>query len=170
MVNPDGQVVMDVQRFVTGPVIAVKGKVLESGVLEVNGFCYLNMPPQIKRPVVAKGTPPRYVCLISGLRVGDARADPLAVQMWVDYVTGFGMGGEVAASIVQVIIAGQVGAVVVLWWLYEDDDQDDQWWGGVASGGVCVHIEWTWICCLFMFFRSFLHLTAPSHTLSRLPA
>jgi DNA polymerase delta subunit 2 len=107
LVNPPDRIVLDVRRFVTGPVIALRGVVLESGVLQVHDFGYLNMPAQPPRPKASPHAPPRYACLVSGLRVGDPAADTLARHLLVDWITGFVGATEESAAIAQVVIAGQ---------------------------------------------------------------
>ena len=110
LTNPEDRIVLDIQRLVSGPVIAVRGRVLESGVFVVNECCFKDVPEQQALPHRAGAAGgARFVCLVSGLHIGDASADATPQQLFADFVSGFlGAGEEVktAASIVQVIIAG----------------------------------------------------------------
>jgi DNA polymerase delta subunit 2 len=100
---------------VTGVVAAVRGRVHASGDFEVVDVCYAGMPPQAPRPPPPPPPPPggeaggAYVLLVSGLGLGDEGADPLRLQLLVDYVCGaLGGGGEqaTAARVARVVVAG----------------------------------------------------------------
>ncbi|KAJ1484577.1 DNA polymerase alpha/epsilon subunit B-domain-containing protein [Baffinella frigidus] len=94
-------------EVVTGLVIAMLGTCMEdTGVFTVEEVCYSGLAEQPPAGEQAKGA---SILLVSGLQLGDADGDPLAVEMLVDYVTG-NLGGKEdhseAANIVKVIIAG----------------------------------------------------------------
>lgn len=103
--------------FVTGIVLACKGKVVQDGEFEVTEVCFAEPEKQKHSFADSFGadttTPPlpgNYVALVSGLRVGDpAKSNPLALELLLDYVTG-NLGGDQdqarAANIVRVVVAG----------------------------------------------------------------
>ena len=109
----------DPRQFVTGVVMACRGKVVQDGAFEVSETCFPAPAPQKPFPVAEKdeapasaSSPPpgEYVALVSGLRVGDPRAsDPKVLELLLDYLTG-NLGSSVdqraAASVARVIIAG----------------------------------------------------------------
>jgi DNA polymerase delta subunit 2 len=109
----------DPKQFVTGVVMACRGKVVQDGEFEVSETCFPAPAPQKPFPVAEKdeapasaSSPPpgEYVALVSGLRVGDPRAsDPKVLELLLDYLTG-NLGSSVdqraAASVARVIIAG----------------------------------------------------------------
>lgn len=117
--------IVDPKLFVTGVVLACKGKVVQDGEFEVTNVCFAEPAPQKKTLGISEkatsekasgsspqGTPSpgNYVVLVSGLRVGDvAVADPLQIELFLDYVTG-NLGGDkdqaAAANILRVVIAG----------------------------------------------------------------
>ena len=86
----------DPRQFVTGVVMACRGKVVQDGAFEVSETCFPAPAPQkpfpaASRTAAAAASPPpgEYVALVSGLRVGDARAsDPAALELLLDYLTG----------------------------------------------------------------------------------
>ena len=100
-----------VDCFVTGVVLAVKGRVVANGEFEVDEICYPAPAPQATRPrATEEAAAGRHVLLCSGLRVGDdAASSALNLELMCDYVTG-NLGGAndqgVAASIARVIICG----------------------------------------------------------------
>ncbi|XP_064637842.1 DNA polymerase delta subunit 2-like isoform X2 [Lineus longissimus] len=99
---------IDVHKFATGVVIAVKGIEPETdkGKFHVEEHCFQCLPSQVPRPVVEKD---RYVALVSGFDIGNTTEDSLGLQLMVDFLTGqLGDVGqqEAAASIARVIIAG----------------------------------------------------------------
>ncbi len=95
-----------VDCFVTGVVLAVKGRVVANGEFEVDEICYPAPAPQATRPrATEEATAGRHVLLCSGLRVGDdAASSALNLELMCDYVTG-NLGGAndqgVAASIAR---------------------------------------------------------------------
>jgi len=110
----------DPRPFVTGVVMACRGKVVQDGAFEVSETCFPAPAPQKPFPAVQKdaaaaaaaASPPpgEYVALVSGLRVGDARAsDPAALELLLDYLTGnlgSSLDQRAAASVARVVVAG----------------------------------------------------------------
>ena len=110
----------DPRQFVTGVVMACRGKVVQDGAFEVSETCFPAPAPQKPFPAVQKdaaaaaaaASPPpgEYVALVSGLRVGDARAsDPAALELLLDYLTGnlgSSLDQRAAASVARVVVAG----------------------------------------------------------------
>lgn len=100
----------DVGRHVTGVIIAVKGKVLESGDFEVSDTCFAGLAPQ--GPLEGSGQSDRYVALVSGFSMGGdtmSSNNMLKIQMMLDYCSGIlGTKPEqtMASHIVRVIFAG----------------------------------------------------------------
>lgn len=99
--------------FVTGAVVGVKGTVSEGGELEVEDVCLPGLPPQAQlgaaRVQAAPSAAPRYVALVSGLRVGHDAYDMLPLQMLAEHLTGqLGCDEDhrLQASIVRLVIAG----------------------------------------------------------------
>jgi DNA polymerase delta subunit 2 len=80
-------------------------------VLDVRGSCLPGLPPQRQVSLSADkdGNADPLLLLVSGLSLGDPKADPLAADLLVDYITG-NLGGSAdhaeAACIAQVIVAG----------------------------------------------------------------
>ena len=107
----------DPRQFVTGVVMACRGKVVQDGAFEVSETCFPAPAPQkpfpaASRTAAAAASPPpgEYVALVSGLRVGDARAsDPAALELLLDYLTGnlgSSLDQHAAASVARVVVAG----------------------------------------------------------------
>ncbi|KAL6780503.1 POLD2 [Auxenochlorella protothecoides x Auxenochlorella symbiontica] len=112
--------VVPTASLVTGVVASVRGRILPSGEFCVSEICYAELgaqpvaPPPLSLhspgsgPQVARA-PARYIALTSGLGIGDAGADPLPLQLMVDYLTG-ALGGReeqtLASGVVRMVIAG----------------------------------------------------------------
>ena len=97
--------------FVTGIILAVKGKYNDEGDFEVEKLCTCGMAPQPQRTLTAgnlhhvpfqtsifnqaihAGAPARYVMLLSGLQVGNTACDPLLLELLIEYITGH-LGSE----------------------------------------------------------------------------
>lgn len=91
---------------VTGVVAAVRGRVRADGDFEVAEVCFAGLAPQ---PPLPKAQEDKYVALVSGLGAGDAEANPLLLQLLVDYLGGL-LGGQqeqaTVRRIVRVVVAG----------------------------------------------------------------
>ncbi|XP_072913398.1 DNA polymerase delta subunit 2 [Hemitrygon akajei] len=100
---------IDIQKFVTGAVVALLGAEQDDGKFLVEDLCTSDIPPQ--QPVPPSDTD-RYVLLVSGLGLGGKNADSLlGMQLLIDMVTGqLGDEGEQssAAKISRVILAGNL--------------------------------------------------------------
>ncbi|XP_064421674.1 DNA polymerase delta subunit 2 [Latimeria chalumnae] len=100
---------IDIQKFVTGAIIAVFGAEKEDGKFIVDDYCFADLPPQA--PMTGPETD-RYVLLASGLGLGSGNAESLlGMQLLVDMVTGqLGDEGEQssAAQISRVVLAGNL--------------------------------------------------------------
>lgn len=95
--------------YVTGIVVAVKGRMQPSGELEVTGVCHAGIPPPPPLPMdTADGD--KYVALVSGLGI-EKEASALQLQMLVDYLCG-ALGGRseqtYASKVVRLIVAGGI--------------------------------------------------------------
>ncbi|KAM4748117.1 DNA polymerase delta subunit 2 [Rhinophrynus dorsalis] len=99
----------DVQKFVTGAVIAVLGSEGDAGKFVVEDFCLASLPAQAPFPELSED---RYVLLTSGLGLGGASGDSLlGLQLLLDLVTGQAGAEEeqsCAARISRVILAGNL--------------------------------------------------------------
>ncbi|XP_053574114.1 DNA polymerase delta subunit 2 [Bombina bombina] len=99
----------DVQKLVTGAVIAVLGSEEDAGKFVVEDFCLASLPPQSPLPALADD---RYVLLTSGLGLGGGSGDSLmGLQLLLDLVTGQAGAEEeqgCAARISRVILAGNL--------------------------------------------------------------
>ncbi|RLV76307.1 hypothetical protein DV515_00017107, partial [Chloebia gouldiae] len=100
---------IDVQRLVTGTIVAVYGCEQDSGGFLVEDHCFADLPP----PLPWSGpSSDRYVLLASGLGLGSVSGEALlSTQLLVDVVTGqLGAEGEqsCAAHITRVILAGNL--------------------------------------------------------------
>ncbi|XP_069475054.1 DNA polymerase delta subunit 2 [Ambystoma mexicanum] len=103
----DGNI--DVQKLVTGTILAVFGTEDEAGRFMVEDHCLADMPPQIQRTRLESD---RFVLLASGLGLGSGSGESLlSLQLLVDVVTGqIGDEGEQtsAAQISRVVLAGNL--------------------------------------------------------------
>ncbi|NWW77348.1 DPOD2 polymerase, partial [Climacteris rufus] len=100
---------IDVQRLVTGTILAVYGSEQDDGRFLVDDHCFADLPP----PLPWNGPcSDRFVLLASGLGLGSVSGEALlSTQLLVDVVTGqLGAEGEqsCAARIVRVILAGNL--------------------------------------------------------------
>ncbi|KAK4808286.1 hypothetical protein QYF61_020767 [Mycteria americana] len=100
---------IEVQRLVTGTILAVYGSEQDDGKFLVEDHCFANLP----RPLPWKGpSSDRFVLLVSGLGLGSGSGESLlSTQLLVDVVTGqLGAEGEqsCAAQISRVILAGNL--------------------------------------------------------------
>ncbi|XP_065065704.1 DNA polymerase delta subunit 2-like [Rhopilema esculentum] len=100
-----------IQTCVTGTIIAVLGHEIDGGKFFVEDYCYSELPfqPQPDLDLALTKGEDRYVALISGLGIGSEEHNQLALQMFVDLITG--QLGSVEdqndfAKVVRVIIAG----------------------------------------------------------------
>ena len=89
--------------FVTGVCVAVRGVEEEGGYFRVSGVCYAGPAPQ--KPVPPQA-PQKFVCLVSGLNLGEEKQDPLPLQLLVDYVTGVMGEHGLAQKIVRMVVVG----------------------------------------------------------------
>ncbi|XP_063787975.1 DNA polymerase delta subunit 2 [Pseudophryne corroboree] len=100
---------VDVQKFVTGAVIAVLGSEEDAGKFMVEDFCLASLPEQLPFPDLHED---RYVLLTSGLGLGGGSGDSLlGLQLLLDLVTGQAGAEEeqsCAARISRVILAGNL--------------------------------------------------------------
>jgi DNA polymerase delta subunit 2 len=111
LANQPDSTVLDIKSLVSGPVIALRGTVNAAGVFVVRESCYANVPPQSPLAAPSAASAPRFLCLVSGLHIGDGTVDPLPRQLFADFVCGFlGTSSDqrCSASIQQVIIAGNL--------------------------------------------------------------
>ena len=105
-------------EFVTGVVLAARGRVVANGEFEADEVCYPapakqdDPPPAAAAAAAAPSPPPpgAYVALVSGLRAGDAGAcDPHALELLIDHLTG-NLGGAAdqseSAKVARVVVAG----------------------------------------------------------------
>ena len=100
----------NVDEFVTGVVLAAKGRVIANGEFEADEICFPAPAPQTPIAKSSAPGPGTYVAIVSGLRVGDAAAsDPKLLDLMLDYLTG-NLGGaaeqSAAASVARVVVAG----------------------------------------------------------------
>ncbi|NWT54400.1 DPOD2 polymerase, partial [Erythrocercus mccallii] len=100
---------IDVQRLVTGTILAVYGSEQDDGRFLVEDHCFAGLPP----PLPWNGpSSDRFVLLASGLGLGSVSGEALlSTQLLVDVVTGqLGAEGEqsCAAHITRVILAGNL--------------------------------------------------------------
>lgn len=97
--------------LVTGVMIAVRGKEVEGGDFQVSDVCF--QTPQLHQ-TVPEVVEDKYVALVSGLDVGDAK-DPLKTLLLVQYLIG-SLGSEydqvLSSKITRVVIAGNAMAYV----------------------------------------------------------
>jgi len=97
---------LDPGQFVTGVIAAMRGSVLPNGEFQVTDLRFAGVPPQPSLPEISEDI---YVALVSGLSLGDAEADPLRLQLLLDYCSGALGGAEeqrMASRIARVIVAG----------------------------------------------------------------
>lgn len=102
----------DVGRYVTGVIVAVRGKVLESGDFEVSDTCFAGLAPQA--PLESREGEDAYVAIVSGFSMGGDTMNSdgmLKIQMMLDYCSGI-LGTEpeqtMASRIVRVVFAGGI--------------------------------------------------------------
>eukprot|EP00741_Cyanophora_paradoxa_P021806 tig00000241_g21049.t1 len=96
-----------IDSLVTGVIVALMGSALASGEFQVEDICFAGIPAQVPAAVPASPKP-KYVALVSGLRVGEQDRNPLLSQLLVDYFTGqLGSSSEsLASQTVRIIVAG----------------------------------------------------------------
>ncbi|XP_065180584.1 DNA polymerase delta subunit 2-like [Sycon ciliatum] len=102
---------IDPQTAVTGAVLAARGVELPNGQFEVDDYTYCDIPPQ---PTVTldedmTAPPDKYVMMVSGMSVGEDTADQLALQLFLDLVTGqlgSDEDSQLYSRVVRVIVAG----------------------------------------------------------------
>ena len=88
----------NVDEFVTGVVLAAKGRVIANGEFEADEICFPAPAPQTPIAKSSAPGPGTYVAIVSGLRVGDAAAsDPKLLDLMLDYLTG-NLGGAADQS------------------------------------------------------------------------
>ncbi|XP_022095581.1 DNA polymerase delta subunit 2-like [Acanthaster planci] len=97
---------LDVQKAVTGVVMAVNGHERDDGKFEVEDFCTADLPVQLHPKQLSED---RYVVLVSGLGLGEKGHHLMNLQLLLDLITGQ-LGSpeeqEVYSKVVRVIIAG----------------------------------------------------------------
>ncbi|CAN1307131.1 DNA polymerase delta small subunit [Linum perenne] len=116
-VKLDGQLLLP-SVYVTGVIVALLGKETTKGDFLVHEVLEAGLAPQIDRPIkldkvtgefLSSTGEDKYVLFVSGLGVGNTKANPLQLQLLVDHITGH-LGDEkeqrIAAQIVHVVIAG----------------------------------------------------------------
>lgn len=100
---------VDIQKLVTGTILAVYGSEREDGRFVVEDHCFADLPRQLPRRGPSTD---RFVLLVSGLGLGGGSGESfLGMQLLVDVVTGqLGAEGEqsCAAQISRVILAGNL--------------------------------------------------------------
>ncbi|XP_067401912.1 DNA polymerase delta subunit 2 [Emydura macquarii macquarii] len=100
---------VDVQKLVTGTILAVYGSETDDGRFVVEDHCFADLPEQLPRRGPSTD---RFVLLVSGLGLGGGSGESsLGMQLLVDVVTGqLGAEGEQssAAQISRVILAGNL--------------------------------------------------------------
>lgn len=99
---------------VTGVIVAVRGMVLDDGRFNANAFVFADMPPQpTKKALFAPDTTEedKYVALVSGLSLGNSTANPMHLQLLVEYCCG-ALGNvreqAIASKICRVVVAGGI--------------------------------------------------------------
>jgi DNA polymerase delta subunit 2 len=93
--------------LITGVVVAVRGKLNETGELLVEDICLPGLPPQRALNPTRLGD--RYVALVSGLHIGHSTQSMLPLQLLIEHLTGqLGCDEDhrLQANIVRLIIAG----------------------------------------------------------------
>ncbi|KAM4676339.1 DNA polymerase delta subunit 2 [Discoglossus pictus] len=99
----------DVQKLVTGAILAVLGSEVDAGKFIVEDVCLASLPLQSPLPTLSED---RYVLLTSGLGLGGGSGDSLmGLQLLLDFVTGQAGAEEeqgCAAQISRVILAGNL--------------------------------------------------------------
>ncbi|XP_006275080.1 DNA polymerase delta subunit 2 [Alligator mississippiensis] len=100
---------IDVQKLVTGTILAIYGSEKDNGKFLVEDHCFADLPRQL--PMRGPSTN-HFVLLVSGLGLGSGSGESLlSMQLLVDVVTGqLGAEGEQssAAQITRVILAGNL--------------------------------------------------------------
>ena len=100
------------EMLITGAVVGAAGTVSEGGELHVEGLVVPGLPPQppiAQPPGVKAGDEPRYIALVSGLRVGSDAHDMVPLDMLQQHLTaqiGCDVDHRMQANIVRLIIAG----------------------------------------------------------------
>ncbi|XP_062490289.1 DNA polymerase delta subunit 2 [Pezoporus occidentalis] len=100
---------VDVQKLVTGTILAVYGYEQDNGKFLVEDHCFASLPPALPRNGPSSD---RFVLLASGLGLGSGSGESLlSTQLLLDVVTGqLGAEGQqsCAAHISRVILAGNM--------------------------------------------------------------
>lgn len=98
---------LNVNKLVTGVVIALMGSENSDGKFEVEDYCYCGVNNSIEKPVSTIADD-RYIVLVSGLSLSSS-ADMFALDLFSDWLTGLSCGlqdQEKVAKISRLIIAG----------------------------------------------------------------
>ncbi|XP_014678372.1 PREDICTED: DNA polymerase delta subunit 2-like, partial [Priapulus caudatus] len=97
---------VDVQKMVTGIIMAVRGQEEEDGNFHVDDYCFAEATEQ---PSLSPSQEDKYLAIVSGVELGDNAATALRLQLLLDYLGG-SLGGEAdqegAASVARVVVAG----------------------------------------------------------------
>lgn len=112
--------VLDVKGLASGIVVAVLGREVAGGKFEVEAVFLPGLAPQ--KPLLATSgqaralqatqptsAAPAYLLCVSGLSFGTPGADPMPVQLLMDYITGLlgsSLEQQTSARIVRVLVAG----------------------------------------------------------------
>jgi DNA polymerase delta subunit 2 len=94
--------------LLTGQVVAIRGCENEQGDFEVHGIVLPNFAQQTNIPIEPKEAPV-YVALVSGMKTGSTKANPLYLHLLTDFLTGdLGSSDEQKqlSRIARVIVAG----------------------------------------------------------------
>ncbi|KAK9829526.1 hypothetical protein WJX72_006332 [[Myrmecia] bisecta] len=96
-------------ELVTGVILAVRGVAIAGGDFQVQDVCYAGVAPQPPLPLRPASSSAKYLALVSGLGVGDEKADPLRLLLVVDYLGGLlGSDNEqgMVARVARLVVAG----------------------------------------------------------------
>lgn len=99
-----GECERDIKELINGTVIAIKGSIKESALIQVKDFCF---PSAIFSPYNTVKEKDEYVCFISGLEIGNPHYPNFIINILTEFIQGNEQNSyQEASEIVRLVILG----------------------------------------------------------------